>query len=281
MMNMEEWLKKVGTKQPVKADIGIIGGSGLYDASFLSNPREIWVTTPFGSPSDSIIVGELGGKKVAFLPRHARGHRIPPHKINYKANMYALKSLGVKLIISVSAVGSLREDYRPGDLVVPDQFIDMTKKREYTFFDGPRVAHISMAKPFCEYLRHGLIKNGEELGVKIHGSGTYVCIEGPRFSTIAESRIYKEVFKADIIGMTLVPEVNLACELEMCYATLAMVTDYDVWAEKPVTADEVTRVMGENVEKAKKIIYSLIPKLNIVIPEEECSCCRSLETALL
>lgn len=278
---MEEWMKKVSMKEVLHAEIGVIGGSGLYDASFLSNSKEIWVNTPYGSPSDAIIVGELGGKKVAFLPRHGKGHRIPPHKINYRANMLALKALGVKLVISVSAVGSLRDDYKPGDLVVPDQFIDMTKKREYTFFDGPRVAHISMARPFCDYLRKELMKTGEELGIRVHGKGTYVCIEGPRFSTVAESRIYKEVFKADIIGMTLVPEINLACELEMCYATLAMVTDYDVWAERPVTAEEVTRVMGENVEKAKKIIYRLVPKLSAEISEEECSCCKSLETGLL
>jgi len=281
VLDLEDWMRKVSMKEPLKADIGIIGGSGLYDASFLSNTKEVWINTPFGSPSDAIIIGELGGKSVAFLPRHGRGHRIPPHKINYRANMLALKALGVKLVISVSAVGSLREDYRPGDLVVPDQFIDMTKRREYTYFDGPRVAHVSMAKPFCEYLRREIIRAGEELNIKIHGGGTYVCIEGPRFSTTAESRIYKEVFRADIIGMTLVPEVNLACELEMCYATLAMVTDYDVWAERPVTAEEVARVMSENVEKAKKIIYTLIPKVTSNIREEDCSCCRSLEAALL
>lgn len=281
MIIVEDWLKRTKSKQEVKADIAIIGGSGLYDASFLKDPLEVWINTPYGSPSDAIVIGEAGGKKVAFLPRHARGHRIPPHKINYRANMWAFKSLGVRLVVSVSAVGSLREDYKPGDFVVPGQFIDLTKKREYTFFDGPRVAHVSMARPFCEYLRKELLEVAEKEGIRAHGSGTYVCIEGPRFSTFAESKVFKDVFKADIIGMTLVPEVNLACELEICYATLAMVTDYDVWAQKPVTADEVSRVMSENVENAKRIIYSLIPRLKTEIKEDECSCCRSLDEAIL
>ncbi len=268
-------------KPPVSAEIGVIGGSGLYEPSIFENPVEVKVYTPYGEPSDYVIVGSVGGRRVAFLPRHGRGHRIPPHRVNYRANIWALKSLGVRWVISVSAVGSLREDYRPGDLVVPDQFIDMTKRRDYTFFDGGVVAHVSMAEPFCDHLRDELVRVGRELGYTIHDRGTYICIEGPRFSTKAESRVWKEVFKADIIGMTLVPEVNLACEAQLCYATLAMVTDYDVWADRPVTAEEVTRVMKENTEKAKKILYKVIPRL----PEEpepgRCSCCRSLETALL
>jgi len=264
-----------------KAEIGIIGGSGLYDPGIVENPREVKVYTPYGEPSDHIIVGTVRGRRVAFLPRHGKGHRIPPHRINYRANIWALKSLGVKWIISVSAVGSLREDYRPGDMVVPDQFIDMTKKREYTFFDGPVVAHVSMADPFCEQLRQEIITVGKELGIRIHERGTYICIEGPRFSTRAESRIWKDVFKADIIGMTLVPEVNLACEAQICYATIALVTDYDVWADKPVTAEEVTRVMKENTERARRLLYELIPRLPEAPNPARCSCCRSLETALL
>ncbi|ALL00611.1 5'-methylthioadenosine phosphorylase [Pyrodictium delaneyi] len=266
---------------PVRAEIGIIGGSGLYDPGIVEEPREVKVYTPYGEPSDYIIVGTVRGRRVAFLPRHGRGHRIPPHKINYRANIWALKSLGVRWIISVSAVGSLREDYRPGDMVVPDQFIDMTKKREYTFFDGPVVAHVSMADPFCEHLRQEIIKVGKELGFRIHEHGTYICIEGPRFSTRAESRIWKDVFKADIIGMTLVPEVNLACEAQICYATIALVTDYDVWADRPVTAEEVTRVMKENTERARRLLYELIPRLPEAPDTARCSCCRSLETALL
>ena len=262
-----------------KAEIAIIGGSGLYDPEILEDTKEIKVYTPYGLPSDNVLLGTLKGRRIAFLPRHGRGHKIPPHKINFRANIWALKSLGVKYVISVSAVGSLREDYEPGHFVIPDQFIDMTKKREYSFFDGPLVAHVSMADPFCETLRKVAYESARKLGIPVHDKGTYVCIEGPRFSTRAESRIWKDVFKADIIGMTLVPEVNLACEAQMCYATIAMVTDYDVWAERPVTAQEVIETMNKNVENAKKLLYEMIPK----IPEEpeECSCCNSLETAVM
>jgi 5'-methylthioadenosine phosphorylase len=192
-----------------------------------------------------------------------------------------MKELGVKFLISVSAVGSLRLDYKPGDFVVPDQFIDMTKKRDYTFFDGPVVAHVSMAEPFCESLRRVIISASKDLNITTHDRGTYICIEGPRFSTRAESRVWKEVFKADIIGMTLVPEVNLACEAQLCYATIAMVTDYDVFAEIPVTAEEVTRVMAENTEKVKRLLYEVIKRLPEKPEEGLCSCCRSLETALV
>ncbi|MEZ0394236.1 MAG: S-methyl-5'-thioadenosine phosphorylase [Desulfurococcaceae archaeon] len=264
------------------ASIGVIGGSGIYDLPELKNVREIKVYTPYGEPSDKVILGEIEGRTVAFLPRHGRGHRIPPHRVNYRANVWAMKSLGVEWLISFSAVGSLRWDYRPGDFVVPDQFIDMTKGlRPYTFFEGGYVAHVSMAEPFCEQLRRVAIEAAKRLGLTVHGSGTYVCIEGPRFSTKAESRIWRDVFKADVIGMTLVPEVNLACEAQMCYATIAMVTDYDVWAERPVTAEEVSRVMAENVDKARR----LLPEIVRSLPERPdpglCSCCRSLEAALL
>ncbi len=265
----------------VKAEIGIIGGSGLYDPGIIKDAREVKVYTPYGEPSDYIIVGKVEGRSVAFLPRHGRGHRIPPHKINYRANIWAMKELGVKFLISVSAVGSLRLDYKPGDFVVPDQFIDMTKKRDYTFFDGPVVAHVSMAEPFCESLRRVIIGASKDLNITTHDRGTYICIEGPRFSTRAESRVWKEVFKADIIGMTLVPEVNLACEAQLCYATIAMVTDYDVFAEIPVTAEEVTRVMAENTEKVKRLLYEVIKRLPEKPEEGLCSCCRSLETALV
>lgn len=268
-------------KPSVNAEIAIIGGSGLYDPGLLGDVKDFKIYTPFGSPSDNVFVGDFKGRKIAFLPRHGRGHRIPPHKINYRANIWALKSLGVKWILAVSAVGSLREDYEPGDIVFPDQFIDMTKGRTYTFFDGPVVAHISMADPFCPVLRNLLSNTASKLGLKVHSSGTYVCIEGPRFSTRAESRVWKEVFKADIIGMTLVPEINLAREAQIHYATIALITDYDVWAERPVTAEEVAKVMSENVEKAKKLIYEVIPK----IPQEgeivNCKCKESLKDALV
>ncbi len=266
----------------VRAHVGVIGGSGLYDPGIVEEPVEVRVSTPYGNPSDFIVVGRVGDVRVAFLPRHGRGHRYPPHAINYRANIWALKALGVKWVISVSAVGSLREDYRPGDFVVPDQFIDMTKNRgAYTFFDGPITVHVSMADPFCEDLRQKLIEAARGLGYPVHGTGTYVCIEGPRFSTRAESRVWREVFKADIIGMTLVPEVNLACEAQLCYATLAMVTDYDVWAEKPVTAEEVERVMKQNVERAREILYKVIPQLAGDPDPKACSCCRALEYAVV
>ncbi len=265
----------------VRAHVGIIGGSGLYDPGIVEDAKEVRVYTPYGEPSDFIVVGTVRGVPVAFLPRHGRGHRIPPHMINYRANIWALKSLGVKWVVSVSAVGSLREDYKPGDFVVPDQFIDMTKGRKYTFFDGPITAHVSMADPFCENLRSRIVSVVEGLGYPVHPRGTYVCIEGPRFSTRAESRVWKEVFGADIIGMTLVPEVNLACEAQLCYATLAMVTDYDVWADHPVTAEQVEKIMKQNIERAKKILYELIPRLSDEPSEEKCSCCRALSYALV
>ncbi|MEM1620078.1 MAG: S-methyl-5'-thioadenosine phosphorylase [Fervidicoccaceae archaeon] len=265
----------------IEAEIGVIGGSGLYEPGFLEEAREHKIYTPYGEPSDNVLIGLVAGRRVAFLPRHGRGHRIPPHKINYKANIWALKSLGVKWVISVSAVGSLREEMRPGDFVLPDQFIDMTKRREYTFFEGPLVAHVSMARPFCEALRRRLKSACDALGIRAHYGGTYVCIEGPRFSTIAESRLWRDVFGAHVIGMTLVPEINLACEAQICYAALAMVTDYDVWAERPVTASEVAKVMSENVRRARQVVVETIKSLPSEPEEEECSCCRSLEEALL
>ncbi|MEM0000836.1 MAG: S-methyl-5'-thioadenosine phosphorylase [Desulfurococcaceae archaeon] len=268
---------------PVKAEIGIIGGSGLYELPGIEKVQEFKVYTPYGMPSDNVIVGELKGRKVAFLARHGRGHRIPPHRVNYRANIWALKALGVKWVISVSAVGSLREDYAPGDFVVPDQFIDMTKGiRPHTFFEGGIVAHVSMADPFCDHLRRTIIAVARGLPeIRLHEKGTYLCIEGPRFSTRAESRVWKDVFKADIIGMTLVPEINLACEAQLCYATIAMITDYDVWAEKPVTAEEVIKTMNENVSKVKRLLPHIIERLPSEPDEKQCSCCKSLETALV
>ncbi len=260
-----------------RVKIGIIGGSGLYDPGIFQDAREVKVYTPYGLPSDSIIVGTVGGRRVAFLARHGRMHRVPPHAINYRANIWALKELGVERVVSVSAVGSLREDYRPGDFVCPDQFIDMTKGRPYTFYDGPMVAHVSMADPFCPELRDLCVRMARGAGIRVHDRGTYVCIEGPRFSTRAESRLWRS-WGADIIGMTLVPEVNLARELRMCYVTVAMVTDYDVWAERPVTAHEVERVMKENIERARELLRRLIP----AIPEErKCGCARYMDEAVL
>lgn len=267
----------------VKVEVGVIGGSGLYEIPGIERIQELKVYTPYGMPSDNIIVGDLAGRKVAFLARHGRGHKIPPHRVNYRANIWTLKALGAKWIISVSAVGSLREDFAPGDFVVPDQFIDMTKGiRPHTFFEGGLVAHVSMADPFCEHLRKIIVKAVKGVpDIRLHEKGTYICIEGPRFSTRAESRVWKEVFKADVIGMTLVPEINLACEAQLCYATIAMITDYDVWAHRPVTAEEVIKTMNENANKVKKLIPRILELLPDEPDEKQCSCCKSLETAVI
>ena len=270
-------------KPEVKVEIGIIGGSGLYELAGLENAREYKIYTPYGAPSDDVITGELFGRRIAFLPRHGRGHKIPPHNVNYRANIWALKSIGARWIIAFSAVGSLRWDYKPGDFILPDQFIDMTRGiRPYTFFEGGVVSHISIADPFCEHLREIIREAAKDVeNLILHYNGTYICIEGPRFSTRAESRVWKDVFKADIIGMTLVPEVILACEAELCYAAIAMVTDYDVWAEKPVTADEVIKIMDTNTEKARKLLPKIIKKLPEKPDTERCNCCKSLDNALI
>ncbi|PSN89372.1 methylthioadenosine phosphorylase [Candidatus Marsarchaeota G1 archaeon OSP_C] len=259
-----------------QAQIGIIGGSGFYDPSLLKNTREIRVHTPYGPPSDSIWVGELQDTKVAFIPRHGRNHTIPPHKINSRANIWALNSLGVTRIVAPSAVGSLKTEIEPGDIVFPDQFIDMTKQRVYTFYDGPRVVHISMADPFCKEERGVLAQSAKSLGIKHHETGTYLCIEGPRFSTRAESALWR-LMNADVIGMTLVPEINLARELGMCYSTIALVTDYDVWAEHPVTAKQVVETQKRNIENAKRILYDALPKLK----SRACDCKKALEEAFV
>ncbi len=258
--------------------IGIIGGSGVYGVFTPREKRRI--ETPYGKPSGDVEIGEISGVEVAFIPRHGKGHRIPPHKVNYRANIYALKMLKVERVIGITAVGSLRKEYRPGDIVIPDQYIDFTKKREYTFYDGPKVAHISMADPFCPELRRIFIEVSREkeyyLGYKTHDRGTYVCIEGPRFSTRAESMMFRQF--AHIIGMTLVPEVQLAREMEMCYVNVSTITDYDVWAEKPVTTEEVMRVMKANEEKVKAILNEAIPR----IPEERhCPCKDALKGAVV
>jgi len=260
-----------------KAEIGIIGGSGLYDPSMFGSIQEVRTCTPYGAPSDSIFLGEFKGKTITFIPRHGRGHKIPPHKVNYRANIWALKELGVKRILAISAVGSLREDYTPGDIVIIDQFIDFTKRRDYTFYDGGRACHVSLADPFCPQLREIATQTLKDLDIKFHAEGTYICIEGPRFSTRAESRLFKS-WGADVIGMTLVPEVNLAREAELCYLSICMITDYDVWAPKHVTAEEVAKVMAENVNKAKKLLAELIPR----IPTERiCKCGKALKGALI
>lgn len=260
-----------------KAEIAIIGGTGVYDPEILEDLNEVKIYTPYGSTSDLVTLGAFGGRNIAFLPRHGRGHRIPPHAINYRANIWALKTLGVEQIIASNAVGSLREDYKPGEFVVPEQFIDRTRKRKDTFYEGGRLCHISAADPICPELHDFLVNYIRKTGLQVHPGGTYVCIEGPRFSTRAESRLFRQ-WGADIIGMTLYPECILAREAEICYATIAMVTDYDVWAEKPVSSDDVVKTMNQNSARFKKIIMGIIPELPKSV---SCGCRTALENALL
>ncbi len=256
--------------------LAIIGGSGVYDPAFFQNIKSAKVGTPFGPPSCLIEVGEFLGQEVAFLARHGKGHTIPPHLVNSRANIWALKKLGVERIIGVCAVGSLKEEYKPGEIVIPDQFIDFTKKRDYTFYNGGQVFHISCADPFCPELRQLFFQQAQELQIPVHQDGTYLCIEGPRFSTRAESKMFRQF--ADIIGMTLAPEAQLALEMEMCYLSLAMVTDYDVGIEqeKPVDSRQIIEIMTKNLESIKKILTSVIPKINST---RTCPCKDALKNA--
>jgi 5'-methylthioadenosine phosphorylase len=259
-----------------QAEIGIFGGTGIYDSGLLSEAKEIIVDTPFGKTSDSITVGIFKGRKVAFMPRHGRKHTIPPHLINFRANIWAFKEMGIKRIIAPSAVGSLQERLKPGDLALPSQFIDFTKSRKTSFFEEEKVIHISVADPFCPELQSAAIKAVDNLHLKIHRDCTYVCIEGPRFSTRAESKFYKKVIGADIIGMTLVPECQLAREGQMCYVSISTVTDYDVWAERPVTAKEVIETLTKNIETTKKILI-MLP--DFIPSQRSCSCEKALTEA--
>ncbi len=258
------------------AEIAIIGGSGLYDAEMLENPREIKVHTPYGRPSDSIILGNYKGRQVAFLARHGKGHQIPPHLVNYRANIWALKQLGVQRILASNACGSLREDMKPGDIVVVDQFIDRTKERKSTFYEGPQVCHISSADPFCPQLRNVLSDTTSKLGFMFHPKGTLVCIEGPRFSSRAESRMFRQ-WGGDVLSMTVVPECVLAREAEICYASLALVTDYDCIFEHTVSTQEIIEIMKGNVHKAKQIFANAIENMPA---ERNCKCKDALKDAI-
>lgn len=258
-------------------EIGIIGGTGIYEPGIIEDTREVNIYTPFGRTSSLITVGYFKGRKIAFIPRHGHGHRIPPHKIPFRANIFAFKELGVKRIISPSAVGSLREDYKPSEFVIVDQFIDRTKWRNDTFYEEGRVCHVSAADPFCSELRGVFFKAAGEMGIPTHKGGTYVCIQGPRFSTRAESKLFRS-WGIDVIGMTLYPEVVLAREAEICYISISMITDYDVWAERPVSTKEIMNTMSKNGENFKKLIMNTIPK----IPEKRsCMCKYSLMDALV
>lgn len=264
----------------IKAKIGIFGGSGFYN--FLKGVKEISVQTPYGQPSDKVVIGEYAGQKIAFLPRHGRKHQYPPHRIPYRANLYAFKKIGVEKIIAPCAAGSLQPEIKPGDFVICDQFIDRTYGREQTFFDGPKVAHISAAEPYCPGLRKLAFQCCKDLKIPAHQNGTVVIINGPRFSTKSESRFFQQQ-GWEVINMTQYPECILAKELEMCYVNISLITDYDaglIGSKKirPVTTADVVRVFADNNEKVKKLIFAMIEK---IYQKKECVCDKSLEGAII
>lgn len=259
--------------------IGVIGGSGLYQMEGLKGVREIDVKTPFGKPSDRVIRGQLNGAELVFLPRHGKGHRWLPTEVNFRANIFAFKKLGVERIISVSAVGSLRENIAPGHLVVPDQFIDRTTQRPSTFFGKGLVAHVSLADPFCPELSSALVNAAESEGATVHAGGTYVCMEGPQFSTRAESHLYRS-WGAHVIGMTNLQEAKLAREAEICFVTLALATDYDCWNEQAgdVEIEHVLSVLKRNVDLAKRTIGRTVAQL---AQDRFCACRSALKDAII
>ena len=260
--------------------IGIIGGTGLYEMEELKKKETVTIDTPFGSPSDSYLVGELNGIRVAFLPRHGIGHRILPHELNFRANIYGFKKIGVERIISVSAVGSMKENIEPLHMVLPDQFFDRTKKRVDTFFGDGIVAHVSFSQPICRQLRNILHKKIKELKLPVHNGGTYLSIEGPQFSTKAESHIYRS-WKVDVIGMTNLQEAKLAREAEICYATVALVTDYDCWKEEEdnLSIEMIINNLNKNTENVKKVIGTTIPEIAAI--ERDCPCCGALKNGIV
>ena len=260
--------------------IGIIGGSGLYEMEGLESVEERRIETPFGQPSDAYIMGTLAGRRLAFLPRHGRGHRLMPSELNFRANIFGFKLLGAEWLISASAVGSMREDLPPRDIVIPDQFFDRTKGRISTFFGGGIVAHVSLADPVCAALSAAVAEAAGGTGARLHRGGTYLCIEGPQFSTRAESRIYRG-WGVDVIGMTNLQEAKLCREAEICYATLAMVTDYDVWhdTEADVSVEAVVAVLKQNAETAKAIIKAAVS--SFPARREGCHCPYALRDAII
>jgi len=259
--------------------VGVIGGSGLYEMEDLEDVREVKLSTPFGEPSDAYITGTLGDTEMVFLPRHGRGHRISPTEINFRANIWGMKQLGVSQILSVSAVGSMREEIEPGHFVVIDQFFDRTRHRPDTFFEKGVVAHVMFADPVCSHLRPVLVDAGREVGLTIHDGGTYINMEGPQFSTRAESKIYRS-WGVDVIGMTNLQEARLAREAEICYATIAMSTDYDCWheAHDDVTVEAILEVMHRNVDNAKAVVRAAVPHLS---GERSCGCQSALQFAIM
>ena len=266
--------------QPV---IGVIGGSGLYEIEGLTDIQEVTLETPFGAPSDAFITGTLGGAKMVFLPRHGRGHRYLPSEVNYRANIYGLKKLGVEQIISVSAVGSMKEEIVPGHIVIPDQFFDRTQgKRASTFFGNGVVGHVQFADPICGSLADLLADSATEVGATVHKGGTYICIEGPNFSTRAESNIFRG-WGVDIIGMTNVPEARLAREAEICYGTVALATDYDCWHDghDDVSVEAVLEIIKQNVATARQIIKAAAEKIVTQRQQRDCACASALQFAIM
>ena len=262
------------------APIGVIGGTGLYDFAALQNVQHLEVETPFGAPSDLIVTGSLDGQDLCFLPRHGVGHRLLPHEINYRANIYALKKLGVEQVLSLSAVGSLQEHIAPGDLVVIDQFIDRTRGRVDSFFGEGVVGHVSFANPVCPRLRKNVLQAGQNLDVKVHDGGTYVCMQGPAFSTHAESQLYRS-WGAQVIGMTNLTEAKLAREAELCYVTIALATDYDCWheSEDDVSVEAVMQVLANNVVMSQKMIRACLPLL--ANDKRSCTCGHAAQQAIV
>jgi 5'-methylthioadenosine phosphorylase len=262
-----------------KLAIGIIGGSGLYSMQGLEKTRELWVKTPFGDPTDALVVGTIEGKRVAFLARHARGHRLLPGEINYRANIHAMKQLGVERIISVSAVGSLQEDLKPLDFLIPDQFFDRTRLRISTFFGDGVVAHVGFDKPTCPALSGILGAACDQAKVRVHRGGTYVCMEGPQFSTLAESHVYRQL-RFEVIGMTNLTEAKLAREAEICYSTAAMITDYDCWHpdHASVTLEEIISNLNNNAENAQNVIREAV---RAIPADRSCKCGRALAHAII
>ncbi len=260
--------------------IGIIGGSGLYEMEGLKLTEEKFVRTPFGDPSDALMIGELDGIGVAFLSRHGRGHRLLPSELNYRANIYALKTLGVGTILSASAVGSMKEAYKPTDIVFPDQFIDRTRHRPDTFFGNGIVGHVTFADPICTAISDAMYESAQEAGATSFLGGTYVCMEGPQFSTRAESKLYR-TWGVDVIGMTNLQEAKLAREAEICYATMALVTDYDCWheAEEDVTVEAILAVLRANAEMAQKILRAAVPR--VAKRNRDCGCANALQYAIV
>jgi 5'-methylthioadenosine phosphorylase len=262
-----------------RAQIGIIGGSGLYDMAGVTDREEVKLTTPFGEPSAPYLLGTLRGKRVAFLARHGGGHRVSPSELNFRANIFGMKVLGVEYILSASAVGSLKEEYKPADIVIPDQFFDRTKGRPSSFFGRGLVGHVGFAHPFCRILSGIALDSGKRAGATVHNGGTYVCMEGPQFSTLAESKLYRS-WGMDIIGMTNLQEAKLAREAEICYTTIALVTDYDCWHpdHDSVTVDMVMSTLAKNATTAQQIIAGAVERLPY---DRTCECASALKYALV